>query len=144
MAGSKLQLNWSAVGFTPPDPGTLIPITHVQEVQVDPGGTLLTYAGDNDRYPTTIVNAMSNPKVSVTSADTGGLQGISPGTVGTFTATHLDAKGATGGNIVYTVINAVVENTPGGGQFGAWSSGTMTMLAFSSDGSTSPISFTRS
>lgn len=142
MAASKLQLNWSNVSFTPAA-GTLTLITHVSEVQVDPGGTLLTYAGDNDRFPTTIVCAMSNPRVSITTADIGTIQGFNPGTIGTVAATHLDGKGAALGNIVYAVINAVVENCTNSGPFGSWGSGVLSFLAFSSDGATSPISFTR-
>lgn len=142
MTASKLQLNWTGVSFTPSS-GTLTPITHVSEVQVDPGGTLLTYAGDNDRFPTTIVCAMSNPKVSITTADIGTIQGFNPGTVGTVAAIHMDGKAAALGNIVYSVINAVVENCTNSGPFGAWGSGTLTLLAFSADGATSPISFTR-
>lgn len=143
MAATKIQLNWGTVSFTPPTPAIAIQILKVSEVQVDPGGTLLTFAGDNDRYPTTIVCAMSNPKVTITSADIGTLQGISPGTTGTIAATHLDATGATGGDIVYAISNAVCENTPGSGSFGAWGQGTISFLCFSADGATSPISFTR-
>jgi hypothetical protein len=37
----------------------------------------------------------------------------------------------------------VAENSAGGGSFGAWGTGTLSFLAYSSDGATSPIAFTR-
>jgi len=130
-------MNWIAVmhGSTA--------ITHVNSVQVSKGGSLESYSADGDQYPTVILHAMSKPRVSVTSGDIANLQGFAEGTVGTFVATHKDAKLQTGGDLIYTVVNAVVENVEGSGTHAQIGSGTMTMLAFSADGTTSPISVAR-
>jgi hypothetical protein len=142
MAASKLQMNWSAVGFTPTS-GTLVAITKVQDVQFDPGGSLKDYMGDADKFPTTVVNDMNRPKATVQSGDIATIQALVPGTIGTFTATFNDAKQSTGGAIVYTLSNAVVANIPGGGKHGDYGAATLNLQAFSSDGVTNPLAFTR-
>lgn len=142
MAASKAQMNWSAVGFTPTG-GSLIPFGRVLEVQVDQGGSLKELSGDADKYPTLMVNDMNNPKVTVRGNDVATLQGLGVGTVGTLTATHNDAKLASGGAIVYTMSNAVVENAPGGGSHAEYGEATVSFKLFSNDGVTSPIAITR-
>lgn len=137
MAATKLQSNWTAVSH-----GTT-PITRVSQVTFSQGGSLATFAADGDRFPTVVVNLMNKPRASVTSADTATLMGIAPGTTGTFSATHKDAKGASGGDILYVLANAVAENVDTSGNHGQFGSATMSLLAFSSDGATNPLSFTR-
>jgi hypothetical protein len=85
---------------------------------------------------------MSRHRASVTGADTATLMGVAPGTSASFSATHKVAMGATGGDILYVMADAVAENveTSGSADFG---SATMQLLAFSSDGTTNPLSLTR-
>ncbi len=142
MPATKLQLNWTAVGFTP-TAGVLTTIAHVQNVHIDPGGELLPYSGGLDRFPTVIVNAYNNPSATVESGDIATMQGFSPGTVGIFTATHSDAELAAGGAIVYTLSNAIVKNNPSSGAHRQYGSGSLSFLAYSSDGVTNPLAFTR-
>jgi hypothetical protein len=142
MAASKLQMNWSAVGFTPSG-GTLAPITKIQECSFDRGGTLIPYLGDGDRYPTTIVNATNHPRCTIRTGDVATIGAWAPGTVGVVTATHNDAMLAAGGNVVYVLVNAVVENSSDGGAHAQYGEAPISFLAYSSDGVTSPLSFTR-
>lgn len=137
MAASRVQANWTdcAHGSTT--------ITRVSSVSFDYGGSIAMFAGDNDRYPTLVANLTNAPKASITSADAGTLMGIAPNTVADFTATHKDARGATGGDIIYTFINAVVENVSTGGNHGAFGSASMSLVGYADDGETNPISFTR-
>jgi hypothetical protein len=86
---------------------------------------------------------MSKPRASVTSADTATLMGMAPGNTSSFSATHKDAQGITGGDILYVMANAVVENVETSGAHGQFGSATMGMVAYSSDGTTNPLSFTR-
>jgi hypothetical protein len=134
---TKLQANWTAVSHG------ATAITRVSQVSFSQGGSLATYAADGDHYPTVVVNLMSRPKATVTSSDTAALMGIASGTTATFSATHKDAKGATGGDILYVMANAVVENVETTGAHGQFGSATMSLLAYSSDGTTNPLSFTR-
>lgn len=142
MAATGVQLNWTAVGFTPSG-GSLTTFTKVTSVEINPGGSLIAFAGDNDRFPTVIANAMNSPSATVTGGNIAQFQGLAPGTTGAFAATHKDARGGSNGDIVYALANAVVQNTPGSGSHGQFGSGSITFQAFSSDGSTNPLSFTR-
>lgn len=137
MAATKLQSNWTAVSFDSN------PITRVTQVSFTQGGSLTTYAADGDHFPTVIVNTMSKPKATIISGDTAALMAIAPGVTGTFSATHKDAKGEVGGDILYVLANAVAENSETSGGHGEFGSATLTLMAYSSDGTTSPLSFTR-
>jgi hypothetical protein len=137
MAASKVQANWSTVSH-----GSNA-ITKVTGVTFGQTGSNQEFAGDTDRFATLVVNLMTKVSASVKSADIGALMGIAPGTVATFTATHKDAAKQTGGDIVYAMINAVVEGTTANGPFGAYGDATLNLKAFSSDGTTNPLSFTR-
>ena len=68
---------------------------------------------------------------------------INPGTDATFTATHKDAKLASGGDIVYTCANAVAGGAQTSGSHAAFGTSTLTFKPYAPDGQTNPISFTR-
>ena len=142
MAATKRQMNWSAVGFTPTS-GSALVATGVTEVQVDTGGNLLKFSGDGDRGPSTIVNDYNEPSITVTCADLAFLMSSSPGTTGAVTATHNDAKGASGGGIIYTLSPCVVESPQSGGQHRQIGSGQVKYVGAWPDGVTNPLSFTR-
>jgi hypothetical protein len=110
----------------------------------DQGGELIEFAGDNDRYPVVIANPMNRPRCSITSADVATLMGITPGSSGTIAATQVDALEVTGGAVNWSLINAVHESTQDTGQFGQFATATATFRAYSTDGTTNPLSFTRS
>jgi hypothetical protein len=137
MAATNLQANWTAVSH-----GTTA-ISRVSQVSFSQGGSLSTYSADGDHYPTVVVNLMNQPRATVTSGDAATLMGLAPGTTASFSATHKDAKGAAGGDILYVMANAVVENVETSGSHGHFGSATMSLMAFSSDGVTNPLSFTR-
>ncbi|HEY1117566.1 MAG TPA: hypothetical protein VGE43_07665 [Acidimicrobiales bacterium] len=137
MAATKLQMGWTAVQHGSTN------ITRVDNVSINVDTTLTPYAGDNDRWHTAVVASMNAVNASVTSSDEAVLMGLAGGTTGTFTATHKDAKLASGGDIVYTILNAVCGNVTAGGAHGQYGSSTLNMQCFSADGTTSPISFTR-
>ena len=137
MAASKVQANWVDCSHGSVD------ITRDSSVSFDTGGSIQSFMGDDDRYPTLVANLSNQPKGSITSADTATLMGIATGTIADFTATHKDAIGATGGAIVYTFVNACAENTQTSGNHGAFGSATFTFVGYSVDGQTNPLSFTR-
>jgi hypothetical protein len=137
MAATKLQMGWTAVqhGSTT--------ITNVDNVQFSVDATLTPYSGDNSRWPTVVVNSMNGLSITLTVSDEAALLGIGTGAVGTFTATHKDAKLATGGDIIFTCVNTVTGQVTAGGAHAAYGSAQMTMMAYSADGVTNPLSFTR-
>jgi hypothetical protein len=138
MAATKAQINWTAVSH-----GSTA-ITRVTNGTVSPGGRLIKFKGDMDLYPTIIAMTDSEPNFSITSADIGTVMGIAPGTTATLTATLNDAKGAAGGAVIFSMINAVFENANASAAHAQFGTITGTWHAYSSDGVTSPLSFTRS
>ena len=140
MSATKRLLNWTGVTFTPVG-GSPTVITGVTSVSIDSGGSLLKFAGDGDRYSTTVVNDFNDPTITVNAADLAAIRANPVGTVGTFTATHNDAKNGTGsGSITYTLSNAVVAQTNVKGSHRQFGQGTLVLSAFSSDGVTNPLS----
>jgi hypothetical protein len=138
MSATKAQINWSAVSFAS------TAITRVTNASVGQGGNLIKFKGDTDVFPTIIAMVDQEPHVSVTTADVGTMMGFIPGASGTLLATLKDSKGASGGDVNFTMANAVFENADTQAQHAQFGSVTGTWQAYSSDGSTNPLSFTRS
>lgn len=140
MSATKRLLNWTGVTFTPVG-GLPTVITGVTSVSIDSGGGLLKFSGDGDRYNTTVVNDFNDPTITVNAADLAAIRANPVGTVGTFTATHNDARNGTGsGSITYTLSNAVVAQNSVKGSHRQFGQGTLVLSAYSSDGVTNPLS----
>jgi len=137
MAATKLQLNWTSVSWNSTT------ITNVTHVAFSKGGEVQSFAGDTSVYPTVIANTMNRPRCTITSGDIAALMGFSAGTAATLNATHNDALKATGGAIVYVLSNAVLVNVDANGPFSQFGNATATFQAYSTDGTTNPLAFTR-
>jgi hypothetical protein len=134
MSATKVNVNWTSVSFNS------VTITRVTNASFGQGGQLIKFKGDTDAFPTVIANVDNEPHASITTADVGTvMSSFTPGLTSTLVATLKDAKGATGGNVTFTLSNAVFENADGQGQHAQFASVTGTWQAFSSDGSTSPL-----
>jgi hypothetical protein len=138
MAATKANINWTGVAFNS------TAITRVTNASIGQGGQLIKFKGDTDIYPTIIANVDNEPHASITTADVGTMMGFIPGTSATLSATLNDAKNASGGAVVFTLANAVFENADTQAQHAQFGSVTGTWQCYSSDGSTNPLSFTRS
>jgi hypothetical protein len=134
MSASNLQLNWSSVEYAS------TPLVRVTSVTFSLGGELIEFAGDNNRYPVIIANSFNRPRCSITSGDVAGLMLLQPGSSGTITATQADALAATGGAINWQMSNAVHQNTDDTGRWGHFATATATFRAYSTDGTTPPLS----
>jgi hypothetical protein len=140
MSATNRFMNWTGVSFTPAS-GAPTPITGVTSVRIDSGGSLLKFAGDGDRYSTTVVNDFNDPTVTVQSADLAAVMAYPVGTVGTFVATHNDARNGAGtGAVTYTLSNAVIASHPVQGAHRQFGHGELTLTAYSVDGVTNPLS----
>ncbi len=140
MSATKRFMNWTGVSFTPVG-GAATSITGVTSVTIDSGGSLARFAGDGDRYITTMVNDFNEPTVTLQSADLGALRANPIGTAGTLTATHNDARNGAGtGAVTYTLANAVVATCQVHGAHRQFGHGSVTFAAFSTDGVTNPLS----
>ena len=140
MPATKRFMNWTGVAFTPLN-GQPTAITGVTSVAIESGGSLARFAGDGDRFVTTMVNDFNEPTATVQAADLAAIRAYPVGTVGTLTATHNDAKnGAGSGAVTYTLSNAVVSACNVHGAHRQFGQGTLTFASFSSDGVTNPLS----
>ena len=139
MSATKRFMNWTGVTFTPVG-GQPTFFSGVTSVAIESGGSLARFAGDGDRYVTTMVNDFNEPTVTIQAADLASLRANPVGTVGTLTATHNDAKNGTGaGAVTYTMANAVVAACQVKGAHRQFGQGSITFAAFSSDGVTNPL-----
>jgi len=139
MAMTNLQANWDAVKF----PDNLTVLNKIQDVTFRKGGQVSLYGADMDRIATTGQVFMSAPTAKIMSGNPAQFMGIAAGTTGTLLATHKDAKLATGGDILYTLANAIFEDAQTNGAHGSWGACSADFKAISSDGVTHPLSFTR-
>jgi hypothetical protein len=137
MAATDLQMGWTNVMLA------TAPITRVDSIEINVGGQLIAYAGDNDRYNVVVVNNMNDPSVTINCSSPASLMGITPGSEGTFTATHKDAMLATAGDIIYTVINCVAPGASTSGAHAQFGTATIQLKPYAADGATNPISYTR-
>ncbi len=137
MAATKAQINWSAVSFASTN------ITRVTNASVSQGGSLIKFKGDTDVFPTIIASVDIEPSVSITTADVGTMMGFGSGAGGTVLMTMKDAKSQSGGDVNFTMINAVFENADTSGAHAQFGTVTGTWQSYSSDGSTNPLSFSR-
>ena len=140
MASSKRSINTTSVSMA----GTTI--TGVTNFAADQGGQTVKFAGDGDRFNTTVVQVFAEPTLQVTTADLNALRTLVPGTRGVFTATINDSKSgitaAGGGFTVTTASNtAIVENNPFSAAHRTFGTGTISIVTESADGVTNPISF---
>jgi hypothetical protein len=129
-----VQINWASMSFA----STVI--NRVTSANFGWGGQLIKFSGDTDIFPTVIANAMNDPHASITSGNQQTISGFSPGQTGTLVGTQVDAKQVSGGNVTYTLINAVFENSDFSGQHAQFGTATATWQAYSTDGSTPPLS----
>ncbi len=142
MPATKRFMNWTGVAFTPSG-GSATPITGVTSLTINAGGSIAKFAGDGDRYHTTVINDMNDPVVTIHAADLAAIRANPVGTVGTLTATHNDARNGVGtGAITYTLANAVIASNTVVGSHRHFGVGTLVVTAFSSDGITNPLSTT--
>lgn len=136
MAATKRFMNWTTVTWNS------VTITGVTTCSFGKGGQLIKFAGDGDIVPSLIVLASLEPHASVTSADVYALNNTCTTGVGaTLVATLADAKNATGGNLTFTMTNAVVENVDSSAQHAQFGTATVNFQSYSSDGATNPLTF---
>lgn len=137
MAATNRQLNWIDVSH-----GSSA-LTGITNVTFDQGAQVQTLSADDDRFETLAVLTKSKPMATVEMVDPAAAMAISGGTAADFTATHKDAKGATGGDIIYVLANAVAESAKTSGQHGSFGTASLSFVGISADGQTNPLSFTR-
>jgi hypothetical protein len=142
MAGTHRQINWTAVSFTPSG-GSIVTMTNVQDVKIEPGVETIEGRGDANIGPTFRRAVKQNPSFTVSLQDASLLNSIVPGAVGAFTATHNDATNIAGGSgsgaLTYTLSNAVVEDGHASGAHATLGTSSYKFSSFWTDGVTNPL-----
>jgi hypothetical protein len=138
MAATKRQMNWAPVIFTPTS-GTADTATGVTQCSIDHGKSILKFSGDGDHFPTTVVEDFRDPSISVTCADQAWIDTVALAGKGVIAATHKDALAAVGGNITYSLSNAIADSSSDQGSHKAFGSGQVKFSGQSADGVTSPL-----
>ncbi len=139
MAATTVNMNWlGGLNFNS------VNLKRITGGSVGYGGKLISFSGDGDIFPTVVVNNMNDPHASFTTGDIGTLFGFVPGTTSTLLATLGDAKLATGGAINFSMINAVFETSEVSDSHAQYGVGNASWLAYSNDGLTNPLTFSRS
>lgn len=140
MAKTGLQVNWDAVRFTPTG-GTAIPIKRITNIAVGNRPENIRFKGDVAVHDQVIVNVNNAQSMTITSGDVATVMGLPINAVGVLTATHKDARGQSGGDIVYE-LDCFCGGGESSGAHAQFGTGTATFEGFSTDGVTSPLAFT--
>lgn len=141
MAATGLQVNWDDVSFTPTS-GSAIPITRVTNISVGNRAENIRFKADMANHDQVIVNVNNTQSVTITSGDVATLMGLPVNTTGVLTMTHKDARGQTGGDIIYE-LDCICGGSESSGAHAQFGTGTATFEGFSGDGVTNPLAFTR-
>jgi hypothetical protein len=142
---SKRHVNWTATTWVQTAPSSLTStITGVLSVQVNRNLQSIQHSGDADFYPTLVATVGGQPSLSISHRDLGVSNAIPDTSRGTLSAKHSDAKnGITASSGGYTVqLVGVVSSNDSEGAHRQFGGGTITVIGESTDGTTSPLSFT--
>jgi hypothetical protein len=131
------QINWEGVEY-----GSN-PIKRVTSGGFSLGGQLIRFKGDTDRYTSIIANVNNEPSATFTTADVGSLMTIATSGSATLAATLKDALAATGGDVVFSLVNAVYETADTTAQHAQFGTVTATWQGYAADGMTNPLSISR-
>jgi hypothetical protein len=143
MAASGRQVNFSGVKFTPSG-GSAVPIPNVTDISINPRGQVISGRGDNNIMPVLKKRISSDHQVTIATESISVLTTLSVGD-GAFEAILEDAKGgATTGNGALKVAgaNGTIADTPIQARHGQFAAGSIAIEFASSDGTTSPLTWT--
>ena len=141
---SGKHVNWSPVAWMGSAVGsTSITLVSVTKIGLNPNGSLIKFSGDADRGPSVVVNDFIDSMITVETSKLTQLQMLGPGSRGSLTATHQDARGTVvgGPGYVMTAANCVIGDNAFEGQHRQFGSGSLTMAVEWPDGVTNPITF---
>lgn len=141
MAASNLFMSYVDGVFTP-DGGTAISIAEITDVNWDLSGDAEEFYGDGSFFPRLSIVPKNKRNVKITSGDVRKLLTLPKNTVGTFTVTLMDAVNRRGtGALNFTLTPCLVSGFPTKGATGKFADGEVTLMGYSPDGETDPLSF---
>lgn len=121
---------------------TTITINEVKDVEIDRSATAKMYYGDAGVFSRVLVMKEKKRSVKIVGAQLALLQSVPEDTPCTVSVVFLDARNGTGaGAITATLVNGVCTSNPYKGQATEFGSGDLMFEAFSSDGTTDPLTY---
>lgn len=140
MAHANLYMSWTGVTITPSG-GSAIALLEVIDVQFTNSDGLEAWRSDGNKYATLIVDATGEVGATIIGGDCFKLATLPRGAACTIVAILNDAKNKTGsGASTFTLVNAVVQDTPTSGVTNKFAGGSASFMSYSADGSTIPLS----
>jgi hypothetical protein len=136
-------INWTGVTYTYGTSPTTVTITGVTDCKIDRKATKQAFKGDGDLYDTTVVTKKKERMVTITSGNQAALDSIPEDTSGTLVFILNDAKNGVGtGARTYTMVGAIrVDDASVTGKHENFSTGSVTFMGVSVDGTTDPLTF---
>lgn len=138
---SGLYMNWTGVTVTPPSPASAITIDEVVEVDFGKGGEMKPWYADACSFAKALKQVHRQRTCTIMGGNVAKLGSIPDNTPCTIVAVLNDLNNGTStGAITFTLINAVLRENPFKGQNSEYATGHITFEAFSTDGTTDPLS----
>ena len=143
MAASNIFMSWVNITATP-NTGNAITLNETTSLEVISSDGLEPWQADGNKFATALVSATGTRGVTISGGNCAAIARMPKGTVFTISATLRDAINGTGsGAITLTLVNAVVSENPISGVTNKYAGGSVTLMAFSADGSADPLTFTQ-
>ena len=139
---TNLYMNWSGTTITPAG-GSTINIPEVTDMSFGRTGNLQSWKADAHMFATLCVNRGQARPCKITGGAINILATIPINTPCTIVSVLNDAKnantGAGSGALTHTLVNAVLNDNPWADSHEQWGKGDLTFSAFSTDGTTDPL-----
>lgn len=141
MPASNLFMSY-VDGVLTPVGGSPITINEITDVNWDLAGDTEEFYGDGSMFPRLALTPKNKRNVKLTSGDVRKLLTLPRNTVCTFTVTLMDAVNRRGtGALNFTLTPCIVSGIPSKGATGKFADGDVTLMGYSPDGETDPLSF---
>jgi len=142
MAGSNRYINATAFSWAPLPSGVAINVDGVTQVAIDPGAKSVMFKGDGDTHASFKAVIENDPRISVRAANVLALLTIPQGVAGTvnFLLNHAKTRAGSGA-IAFTATNCMRVDNSISMPHGGFAEGATTFETYSTDGVTSPISY---
>ncbi len=138
---SNVYMSWTGVTVTPSG-GSTMAISEVTDVQVHDKDHIEPWQADGHKYATRMIAASGERGITITGGDVGKLASIPKNVPCTVVAILNDAVNGVGtGAVTVTLVNAIRGEVPSSGKTSKFAGGSVSFMAFSSDGTADPLSY---
>jgi hypothetical protein len=139
VTASSLYMNWTGVTVTPLG-GSAMPLKEITDIDVDRSSEMKRWYADAAKFPLALSARNKTRKITIRGGAINLLSAIPEDTPCTVVGILNDLNnGITTGALTITCINAIVASNPFKGKNNDFGTGDLTFEAFSTDGTTDPL-----